>query len=65
LSTVFSFGHLSTEGGAGAGPRKGNKACEGLGEYALQGETEGTGEVQSGENEAEGRPYCSLPVSER
>jgi len=28
-------------------------------------ETEGTGAVQSGEKEAERRPYCSLPVSER
>jgi len=27
--------------------------------------TEGTGAVLSGEQEAEGRPYCSLPVSER
>ena len=44
---------------------KGNKACGRLGEYALKGETEGTGAVQSEEEEAEGRPYCSLPVSER
>ena len=29
--------------GAGAGPKKGNKAYKGLGEYALQAETEGTG----------------------
>jgi len=28
-----------------AGPKKGNKAREGLGEYALWGETEGTGAV--------------------
>ena len=49
----------------GAGPKKGNKTCEGLGEYALQGATEGTGAVQYGEEEAEGRPYCSLPISER
>jgi len=26
-------------------PKKGNKSCEGLGEYTLQGETEGTGAV--------------------
>ena len=32
-------------GGAGSGPKTGNKACEGLGEYALLGETEGTGAV--------------------
>ena len=31
--------------GAGASPKKGNKACEGLGEYALRGETEGSGAV--------------------
>ena len=46
-------------------PKKGNKACEGLGEYVLQGVTEGTGVVLSGEEEAEGRPYCSLPMPER
>ena len=45
--------------------RRANKACEGPGEYALQGATTGTGAVQYGEKEAEGRPYCSLPVSER
>ena len=33
-------------------PKKGNKACEGLGEYALWRATEGTGAVQSGEKEA-------------
>ena len=30
---------------AGAGAKKDNKASEGLGEYALRGETEGTGAV--------------------
>lgn len=30
---------------AGAGPKKGNEAGEELGEYALQGATEGTGAV--------------------
>ena len=41
LGTSVQKGH----GGAGAGPKKGNKACGGPGEYALQGETEGTGAV--------------------
>ena len=41
LGTSVQKGH----GGAGAGPKKGNKACEGLGEYALRGVTEGTGAV--------------------
>jgi len=31
--------------GAGTSQKKGNKACEGLGEYALLGATEGTGAV--------------------
>ena len=52
---MFSFGHLSTEGTwrcwSRSGPEKGNKACEGLGKYALQGETEETGAVQSGEKD--------------
>ena len=41
LGTSVQKGH----GGAGAGPEKGSKACEGLGEYALWGVTEGTGVV--------------------
>ena len=41
LGTSVQEGH----GGTGAGPKKGNKACERLGEYALQGATEGTGAV--------------------
>ena len=61
LGTSVQEGH----GGTGAGPEKGNEASEGLEEYALMRETEGTGAVQSGEKEAEGRPYCSLPISER
>ena len=67
LSTVFSFGHLNTEGTlrCWSSPKKDNKACERLGEYALRGVTERTGAVQSGEEEAEGRHYRSLPISER
>ena len=41
LGTLVEEGNWS----AGAGPKKGNKACEGLGESALQGVTEGTGVV--------------------
>ena len=36
-----------------------------LGEYGLWAATEGTGAVWSGEEEAEGRPYCSLRIPER
>jgi len=32
-------------GGAGAGPKKGNEACEGLGKSVLQGATEVIGAV--------------------
>ena len=40
------FGHVQKgHGGAEAGLKKGNKACERLGEYALRGATEGTGAV--------------------
>ena len=41
LGTSVHKGHR----GAGAGPKKGSKACEGLGEYALWGDAEGTGAV--------------------
>jgi len=41
LGTSIQKGHFGT----GAGPKKGNKACEGLGEYALLRATEGTGAV--------------------
>lgn len=34
-----------THWGVGVGPKKGNKGCEGLGEHALRGTTEGTGAV--------------------
>jgi len=46
LGTSVQKGH----GGAGAGPKKGNKPCEGLGECTLQGQTEGTGAVCSAES---------------
>ena len=46
--------------GPGPCPEKGNKAGEGSGAQALGGMAEGAGIVQSGEEEAQGRPYCSL-----
>ena len=50
---------------AGACPEKGNKAGEGSREQVLRGAAEEAGAVQSGEEEAEGGPYCSLQLSER
>jgi len=41
-------------------PKKGFKAAEGSGAQVLKGAAEGTGVVQSGEEEAQGRPYHSL-----
>jgi len=38
-------------------PEKSNKAGEGSREQVLRGETEGSGAVNSGEEEAEGTPY--------
>ena len=35
LCSVLGISVQKEHGGAGAGPEKGNKACEGLGEYAL------------------------------
>jgi len=43
----------------------GNKAGEGSGEQALQGAAEGAGAVQSGEEEAEGRPSRSPQLPDR
>jgi len=50
---------------AGACPEKGNMAGKGSSEQVLQGVAEGAGAVQSGEEEADGRPYCSLQLPER
>ena len=52
-------------GGAGACPEQGSEAGEGSGEQVCWGATEGAGAVQSGEEEAEGRPHCSLQLPER
>jgi len=41
LDTSIQKGH----GSAGAGPKKGSKADEGLGQYVLQGATKGTGAI--------------------
>ena len=66
LSALFAVGPLST--------RKmlrpcsvfteGQQNCEGSGAQALWGVAEGTGIVQSGEEEAQVGPYCSLQVPE-
>jgi len=47
-------------GGPGTCPEKGNKTGEGSGAQALRGAAEGAGIDQSREEEAQGRPYCSL-----
>jgi len=44
---------------------KSNKAGEGSGEQVLWGAAEGAGAVQSGEEEAEGRPSRSLQLPDR
>ena len=46
--------------GPGACSEKGNKAGEGSGAQILWGVAEGAGVVQSGEEKAQGRHYCSL-----
>jgi len=43
----------------------GNEAHEKSGPQALCGAAEVTGIVQSEEEEAQGRPYCSVPLPER
>ena len=45
--------------------RGGQQNCEGSGIQVLWGVAEGTGVVQPGEEEAQGRPYCSLKLTER
>ena len=45
--------------------REGPRSCERSGEQALWGLAEGTGIVQSGEEEALERPYLSLQLPER
>lgn len=42
--------------------REGRQNCEGLGAQVLCGVAEGAGIVQSGKEEAQGRPYCSLQL---
>jgi len=46
-------------------PGKGNNAGKGSGEQVLGGAAEGAGIVRSGEEEAQGRPYCSLQIPQR
>ena len=66
-STVLSFRHLTTRMtlSCWSVSREGNKGGEGSGEQVLWEAAEGTGIVYSGEEEAEGRPYCSLQLPER
>ena len=52
-------------GGPGACPEKSNKSGEGSVAQVLGGAAEGAGIVQSGEEEAQGRPYHSLQPHER
>ena len=46
-------------------PEKGNETGEGSGAQILWGAAEGAGIVQSGEEEAQGKPCCSLQLPER
>ena len=46
-------------------PREKQLSCEGSGAQVLWGVAEGPGEVQYGEEEAQGRPYHSLQWPER
>ena len=46
-------------------PQKGSEAVKGLEHKVLQRAAEGTGMIQPGEEEAQGRLYCSLQLPER
>jgi len=46
-------------------PEKGSEAGEGSREQVLGEAAEGAGAVYSGEEEAEGGPYCFLQLPER
>ena len=71
LYFVLAFSHVLgpslQEGlcGTGARPKKSSEAHEGSRAQVSWGAAEGTGVVQSGEKQAEGRPYCSLQLPER
>ena len=66
-STVFGFGPLSTRRTSRPGSmcREGQLSCEGTGAQVLWGVAEGAGIVQSGEENAQGRPHSSLQLLER
>jgi len=49
-------------GPVGVGPEEGHKNDQWDGTPFLIGEAERIGAVQPGEEQASGRPYCSLPV---
>ena len=61
-STVFGFGPLNTREilRPWSMSREGHQSCKGSGAQVLWGVAEGDWIVQSGEEEAQGRPYCSL-----
>ena len=62
------FGPLTTRKTSrllGACPEKSNKDGEGSGAQVLCGAAEETGIVQFQEEEAQGRPFCSLQLPER
>jgi len=63
---MFSFGPLTTRKTLRPRnvSREGQRSCEGSGAQVLWGTAEGTGIVQSGGEEAEGRPYHSLQLAE-
>ena len=61
-STAFSFGPFTTRKTSRPWnlSREGQQSCEGSGAQTLWRAAEGAGVVQSREEEAEGRPCCSL-----
>ena len=65
LCSVLGPSLQEKHGVAAAYPEKGKKAGEGSREQVLRGAAEGAGAFQSGEEEAEERPYCSLQLRER
>ena len=65
LCSVFGLSLQQRHWGSGVCPEKGSEAGEGSREQVLWVVAEGTGAVQSGEEEAKGEPYHSLQLPER
>ena len=61
-SVESSWGHRAHGQGPWSMSRDGQWSCAGSGVHILKGTAEGTGMTQSGEEEAQGRPYCSLQL---